>query len=158
VLFIVTGDELKGLIKGNVETNADALFRFFYAQMLVAGFVAAIGIVNTLVISVWDRRREIAIIRAVGGTRGQIARMVIFEAAALGALGLATAAIKGLFDTYFMSRTVAAVFGGYSIPFHFPALLMLWSIPAVLAVALAAAWWPARIAAKTNVVAGIGAE
>jgi putative ABC transport system permease protein len=158
LLFIMTGDELKAFIKGNVERNADVLFKFFYAQMLIAGFVAAIGIVNTLVISVWDRRQEIGIIRAVGGTRGQIARMIIFEATALGALGLATAAIKGLFDTYFMSRTVAGVFGGYSIPFHFPALLMLWSIPAVVAVVLAAAWWPARIAARTNVVAAIGAE
>jgi len=35
---------------------------------------------------------------------------------------------------------------------------MLWSIPAVAAVVLAAAWGPARIAAKTNVVGAIGAE
>jgi putative ABC transport system permease protein len=158
LLFIMTGDEARGFIKGEVESNADRLFKFFYAQMLVAGFVAAIGIVNTLVISVWDRRQEIGIIRAVGGTRGQIARMVMVEAMALGALGVATAALKGLFDTYFMSRTVSAVFGGYSVPFHVPVLLMLSSIPIVAAVALAAAWWPARIAANTNVVAAIGAE
>jgi putative ABC transport system permease protein len=158
LLFVMTGDEVRHFIKGVVEWNIDRLFRFFYAQMVIAGFVAAIGIVNTLVISVWDRRREIGIIRAVGGTRGQIAGMVMTEAIALGILGLVTAAIKGLFDTYFMSRTAAAIFGGYSVPFQVPYPLMLWSIPIVAAVALIAAWWPARIAANTNVVATIGAE
>ena len=158
LLFVMTGDEVRRFIKGVVEWNIDRLFKFFYAQMFVAGFVAAIGIVNTLVISVWDRRREIGIIRAVGGTRRQIAGMVIVEAVALGTLGLVTAAFKGLFDTYFMSRTVAAIFGGYSVPFHIPYGLMLWSVPIVAAVALAAAWWPARIAANTNIVATIGAE
>src|SRR5262249_26199244 len=158
LLFVMTGDEVRRFIKGVVEWNIDRLFKFFYAQMFVAGFVAAIGIVNTLVISVWDRRREIGIIRAVGGTRRQIGGMVIVEAVALGTLGLVTAAFKGLFDTYFMSRTVAAIFGGYSVPFHIPYGLMLWSVPIVAAVALAAAWWPARIAANTNIVATIGAE
>jgi putative ABC transport system permease protein len=114
--------------------------------------------VNTLVISVWDRRREIGIIRAIGGTRRQIAKIVMVESIALGTLGFATAVVKGVFDTYFMSRTVAAIFGGYSVPFHLPVTLMLWSIPVVTAVALAAAWWPSRVAANTNVVAAIGAE
>src|SRR5215472_14837654 len=158
LLFIMTGDEVRRFIKGAVEGNIDRLFRFFYAQMLIAGFVAAIGIVNTLVISVWDRRREIGIIRAVGGTRGQIAGMVVIEAFALGMLGLAAAALKGFFDTYFMTRTAAAIFGGYSVPFHLPWGLMILSIPIVAVVALAAAWWPARVAANTNVVAAIGAE
>jgi putative ABC transport system permease protein len=158
LLFIMTGDEVRHFIKTEVEWNIDRLFRFFYAQMLIAGLVAAIGIVNTLVISVWDRRREIGIIRAVGGTRGQIAGMVIAEAVALGILGLATAAVKGICDTYFMSRTAAAIFGGYSVPFHLPWQLMILSIPIVALVALAAAWWPARIAANTNVVTAIGSE
>jgi putative ABC transport system permease protein len=158
LLFVMTGDEVRRFIKGEVESNIDRLFKLFYAQMLIAAFVAAIGIVNTLVISVWDRRREIGIIRAVGGTRGQVAGMVIVEALALGILGLVTAAVKGFFDTYFLSRTASGIFGGYSIPFHLPWGLMMVSVPIVAAVALAAAWWPARIAANTNVVRAIGAE
>src|SRR5262249_62079268 len=109
----MTGDEVRRFIKGNVEGNIDRLFRFFYAQMLIAGFVAAIGIVNTLVISVWDRRREIGIIRAVGGTRGQVAKMVMVEALVLGALGLVTAGFKRGFGCYFMLRGEARIFCWY---------------------------------------------
>jgi ABC-type antimicrobial peptide transport system permease subunit len=69
-----------------------------------------------------------------------------------------TAAVKGFFDTYFLSHTASAIFGGYSVPFHLPWVLMMLSIPTVAVVALAAAWWPARIAANTNVVTAIGAE
>src|SRR5262249_13068751 len=138
--------------------NIDQFFKFFYVQMFIATFVAVIGIINTLVISVWDRKREIGIIRAVGGTRLQIKKIVLLEAATIGLIGLATGVGKGILDTFFMSRTAAAVFGGYPIPFYFPGKLILLSIPAIIAIALAAAWWPARLASRTNVIAAIGSE
>ena len=157
-LFVETSAESRRRGKEIVGANLEQFFRFFYVQMFIAAFVAVIGIVNTLVISVWDRRREIGIIRAVGGLRRQVAKMVLLEAAAIGLIGMLTGVVKGVLDTYFMSRTAAAVFGGYSVPVYLPAVLILVSLPVVMAVALAAAWWPARVASRTNVVAAIGAE
>jgi putative ABC transport system permease protein len=157
-LFVETAIERKRASKDVVVRNIDRFFMFFYVQMFIVSFVAAIGIINTLVISVWDRRREIGIMRAVGGTRGQIGRMVLLEAAVIGLIGLTTGVVKGVFDAYFMSRTAAAVFGGYSIPFNFPGALVLASAPIMIAVALGAAWWPARLASKTNVLEAIGSE
>lgn len=158
VLFVETADEVKNRGRKVVVSEIDRLFTFFYVQMFIATFVAVIGITNTLMISVWDRKREIGIIRAVGGTRRQIIKMVLLESAVISIVGLATAVVKGLFDTYFMSRTAATVFGGYSIPFHFPAALILLSAPVVITLALAAGWWPARLASGTNTVAAIGSE
>jgi ABC-type antimicrobial peptide transport system permease subunit len=77
---------------------------------------------------------------------------------AMGLIGLVTGVVKGVLDIYFMSRTAAGIFGGYSIPFYFSGKLLALSTPIVMIVALAAAWWPARVASRTNVVAAIGSE
>jgi ABC-type antimicrobial peptide transport system permease subunit len=66
--------------------------------------------------------------------------------------------LKGILDTYFLSRTAAAIFGGYEIPFYFSGKLVALSVPVVLVIALIAAWWPVRLATRTNVVAAIGSE
>lgn len=157
-IFVETAADIRRRGTETIARNLDRFFAFFYVQMFIATFVAVIGIINTLVISVWDRKREIGIIRAVGGTRGQIGKIVLLEAAAIAVIGLLTGVLKGVFDTYFMSRTVAMVFGGYRVPFYFPGALVLLSVPIITIIALAAAWWPARLAAKTNVVAAIGSE
>ncbi|HYM00991.1 MAG TPA: FtsX-like permease family protein [Blastocatellia bacterium] len=156
--FVLTADQLNRRVRDVVSSSVDRLFSFFYVQMFIAAFVGMIGIINTLVISVWDRKREIGILRAVGGTRLQIARMVLIEAAVLGVIGLVTGAAKGIFDTYFMSRTAATVFVGYTLPFYFPGYIIALSVPVVIILAIAAAWWPARIAARTNVVSAIASE
>jgi putative ABC transport system permease protein len=158
LLVVKTAAELKEQGAESVTASIDQLFSFFYVQMFIATFVAIIGIVNTLVISVWDRKREIAIIRAVGGTRRQIGRMVLLEATVIGIVGLLVGIAKGMFDTYFMAHTASGVFGGYSLPYSFPGALILLSVPFVTTISLAAAWWPARLAANANVVAGIGSE
>jgi putative ABC transport system permease protein len=157
-LVVQTSTEARRQSREVIAANIDQLFSFFYVQMLIATFVGVIGIINTLVISVWDRKREIGIIRALGGTRGQVRQMVLLEAGVICIIGLIAGIVKGVCDTYFMTHTVAAVFGGYTIPFYFPGGLMLLCVPVLIAVAIAAAWWPARVASRTNVVSAIGSE
>lgn len=157
-LLVTTAAEVKENGREAIVQTIDQLFSFFYVQMFIATFVAVIGIINTLVISVWDRKREIGIIRAVGGTRRQITRIVLLEAAVIAVIGLIIGAVKGVFDSYFMARTGTGIFGSYSIPVYFPATLILLSVPVVTILAIAAAWWPARLAAKTNVISAIGSE
>lgn len=157
-LLVETSDEIRRRGRETIERNVDQFFTFFYVQMFIATFVAVIGLINTLVISVWDRKRELGIIRAVGGTRRQIAKIIMLEAGAIGVIGLVTGIVKGVLDTYFMSRTAAGIFGGYPIPFYFSGKLLALSVPIVMIVALAAAWWPARLASRTNVVTAIGSE
>jgi putative ABC transport system permease protein len=157
-MLVETATEIKRRGKETVVSNIDQFFNFMYVQMFIVTFVAVIGLINTLVISVWERQREIGIIRAVGGTRRQVRKMVLLEAAAISLIGLGAGAMKGWFDAYFMSRTAAAVFGGYSVPLTFPGRLVMVSLPVLLAIALIAAWWPARLAANTRVVAVIGSE
>lgn len=152
--FVYTNGEYKRWIISVV----DQFFTLNYTQMAVAIFVAAIGIINTLIISVTERRREIGIIRAIGGLRRQVRNMVLLEAVAIAIVGIVTAVIKGVCDTYFLVNTASAVLAGYTIPFYFPGWLILQTTPLVIIIGLVAAWWPARNAVNLNVIEVLGAE
>ena len=127
-------------------------------QMVIAIIVAAIGIFNTLVISVSERRREIGVLRAIGGLRGQIRKMIMLEAIAIAITGLLTGIFAGTLNTYFLVHTAAMVLAGFPLPFQFPVALILVTVPIVLLVAITAAWWPARSAVNLKVVEAIGYE
>jgi putative ABC transport system permease protein len=152
--FVYTNSEYKRWIMSLI----DQFFTFNYTQMVVAIFVAAIGIINTLIISIAERKREIGVIRAIGGMRWQIRRMVLLEAVAIAVVGVVAAVLKGLLDTYFAVRTAAAVLGGYTIPYYFPWTMIIVALPLALGIALAAAWWPARRSVRTSVIEAINYE
>ena len=136
----------------------DQFFLLNYMQLVVAVIVAVVGIVNTLIVSVMDRRREFAIVRAIGGYRHQIRKMVLLEAVAISIVGVMVGALAAVFNIQFMSRTVSTVLAGYEVPFYFPWTLVLEALPAVVVVSLLAAWIPARHAMQMSVIEAIGYE
>ncbi|HEX8098066.1 MAG TPA: FtsX-like permease family protein, partial [Pyrinomonadaceae bacterium] len=100
----------------------------------------------------------VGVIRAVGGLRRQVQKMILLEAAALALIGTATGALAGLFNAYFLVRTAAMMIAGFTLPLRFPTTLVLVTLPLVLLVALASAWWPARRAVRLSVIEAIGYE
>ena len=152
--FIYTNQEYKRWVINLI----DGFFVLNYMQMGIAIVVAALGIVNTLIISVSERKRELGMLRALGGLKRQIKKMVLLEAVAIGLIGIAAGALAGALNTYFLVRTAATMIGGYTIPFHFPLWLVLVTLPIVTLIALMAAWWPARRAVNLGVIEAIGYE
>ena len=152
--FVYTNAEFKRWISSLV----DQFFTLNYMQLVVAVLIAILGIVNTLLISVSERRREIGIVRAIGGLRGQIRKLVLLEAVAVAVVGVFVGSIAGMLNTVFMSHTVSVVLAGYSVPFYFPWEFVLLSVPVVTLISLAAGWWPARNAACMQVIEAIGYE
>ncbi len=136
----------------------DRFFMLNYMQLVVAVIVAVVGIANTLIISIAERRREFGIIRAIGGYQGQIRKMVLLEAVSISVVGVLVGAVGALFNIQFLSRTVSTVLAGYDVPFYFPWLLILETFPAVVAVSLLAGWIPARHAMQAPVIEAIGYE
>lgn len=136
----------------------DEFFTLTYLQMLVAFMVAGLGLVNTMVISVAERKRELGVFRAIGGLRRQVAKMVLIEAAAISIIGLVTGLICGSFNAYFLVATAAKVIAGFTLPLVFPLGIALLALPVVLFLALVSAWLPARHAARLRVVEAIGYE
>ena len=152
--FVYTNAEFRQWVFGLV----NQFFLFNYIQLVVAILVATLGIVNTLVISVSERSREIGIVRAIGGMRAQIRKMVLLEAVAISLVGLFTGAIAAVFNTYFMVHTVSLVLAGYTVPFYFPWPLILITLPIVVVISLIAGWWPAQRAVNLQVIEAIGYE
>lgn len=122
---------------------------------LIALFVAGIGITNTLATSVVERTREIGILKAVGATGGQVLRIFLFEGTLLGLAGgllgvLAAYAISWPADR-FVSQLVTTQSQGMlkaSTVFLFPAWLPAGAVLFTVAATTAAAYLPARRAAR----------
>lgn len=144
--------------KGWIDTLVDKFFTLNYMQLVVAVFIAVVGIANTLVISVAERHREFGVIRSIGGYRAQIRKMVLLEALSIAIVGVAVGSIAALFNIEFLSRTVSTVLAGYDVPFYYPWLLIIETLPAVVAVSLLAGWIPARHAMQASVIEAIGYE
>jgi putative ABC transport system permease protein len=90
-------------------TEAAAQLRAVFRQMQraitlligIGALVAGLGVVNAMLSSVAERRREMGLLRAVGGTRRQIARLILAEAAVLGAVAAGVGTVLGWAVTLF---------------------------------------------------------
>ena len=144
-----------------IETIASAVdralrqvFGLFDALALVAVIVAALGIVNTLTVSVLERVRELGVLRAAGMTRGQVRRTVVVEAGILGivgsVLGIATGLVAGAILT--------ALAGGGRLTLELPWTSIAVAAALGIGVSMVAAWYPARLASRLAIVAAVQHE
>jgi putative ABC transport system permease protein len=122
--------------------------------LLAVSFVA---VLSTLLLVGMQRRRQLAMLVAIGTPPSTLARMVLVEAGAVGLVAVGLGVGGGLVVLWALV-TVAPLLTGFAVPFHphWPALL-LWGGVAFL-VAVLAALWPARRAARTEVLAALHYE
>jgi putative ABC transport system permease protein len=127
------------------------------AILYIALLASALGIVNTLLLSVVAQRRELALLRAVGATQQQTQAMVVGEALFLGLVGAGLGALAGvLFAGSFVQG--AAEFIGVTIKTVYPVRDALTSTVLAVVLSVVAAFVPAWRAGKTPVVTGLRAE
>src|SRR5207248_7367400 len=93
----------------------DEWFAMTYNQIVVAVLVAILGIVNTLTVSITDRKRELGIMQAVGGLRTQVRRTVWIEALSIGMIGLVLGAGLGAINLYYSLGTAKRDLGGANL-------------------------------------------
>ncbi len=89
-------------------------------QIAIAVLVAMLGIVNTLTVSITDRRRELGVLRAVGALRGQIRRTIWIEALTVAVLGLALGFAFGAINLYYMLEIGRRDIAGLRLGYRFP--------------------------------------
>ncbi|MFQ5408211.1 MAG: ABC transporter permease [Anaerolineales bacterium] len=136
---------------------ADQSFALFDVLGLIGIVVAALGVINTLMMNVLERRREIGGLRSLGMTRWQVGKMVLAEAATLGAIGGAIGlAFGALLGRVFVANLNGA--GGYDLTFTLPLNALLVGAAIALLVSQLAAFYPAWRAAGVNIVAAIKHE
>jgi putative ABC transport system permease protein len=126
-----------------------------YALLALAVLIALIGIVNTLMLSVFERTREIGLLRAVGMRRRQVRTMIRSEAVILAIFGAIIGIVIGTgMGIALVSSLKTQGITDTVVPY---ANLLIFLILAAL-LGLVAASWPARRAAKLDVLAAIAAE
>jgi len=141
-------------VAGAVDDALGQVFGLFDALALVAVLVAALGIVNTLTVSVLERVRELGVLRAAGMTRGQVRRTVVVEAGILGIVGAALGIATGLIA----AAALISLAGGTSLILDLPWGSIATAIVLGIVVAMAAAWYPARLASRLAIVAAVQHE
>ena len=126
-----------------------------YALLALAVLIALIGIVNTLMLSVFERTREIGLLRAVGMRRRQVRIMIRSEAVILAIFGAIIGIIIGTgIGIALVSSLKNQGISDTVVPWS---SLVIFLILAAL-LGLVAASWPGRRAAKLDVLAAIAAQ
>ena len=136
----------------------DRTFVLTYVLEAIAVLVAVLGIINTLVTAVLERRREFATLRALGASARQVERLVLWEAAYLGLIGAALGVVGGLLLALLLIHVINKQSFGWTIQMTVPGGLILQAVALALTAALVAGYWPARWAARQPLVDGLREE
>jgi putative ABC transport system permease protein len=135
------------------QTNAlKGILNVFYVLLALSVIVSVFGIVNTLVLTVFERTREIGMLRAIGMTRPQVRRMIrqesVITALIGGVLGILLGIVLGGLLIYKVDFIV------FSLPI---VSLIVFALAAIL-VGILAAIFPARRASRLNILAALQYE
>ena len=122
----------------------------------IALVVAALGIINTMIMSILERTREIGIMKAIGGSEGEIRMIFFIEAGTIGLIG----AVFGLILGWIVTRIANMIANVRFLPpgepavdfFYFPLWLIFGAVAFSLVISLAAGLYPANRAARVNPV------
>jgi putative ABC transport system permease protein len=142
--------------KARIEGDFNRQYVFFYAIMGVSVAVSAFGVVNTLSMSVFERTREIGILRAIGTTRLQIGRLIIDEGVVISLIGCLVGVVLGSLLGYLFVQGSGA--GGFEIEFYYPRLPALAALLSGLFIGVFAGLLPARSAGRKPIVEAVGYE
>ncbi|MFI6869668.1 FtsX-like permease family protein [Nocardia sp. NPDC050406] len=151
-VHLYSGEEALDGISSSME-QAMTLAR---AILVITAVIAAMALLNTLMLALLERRRELGILRAVGSTRRFALRMILAEAAAIGVVGAVLGVIFGL-TNQFLYAAIATDLLGVDVTARPGPLLPVFATTA-LVLSLLGSIPPALRAARLNIVDAVSAD
>ncbi|PZR54425.1 ABC transporter permease [Xylanimonas oleitrophica] len=142
--------------RASFESVVDTALGMVLGLLAVAVIIALIGVANTLSLSVIERRRESATLRAVGVTRGQLRWMLAVEGMLIAGVGAVLGILLGLLYGWGGSLAALGVMGDVRLAVPWTEILLI-AVVALVA-GLVASVLPGRSAAKSSPVAALGAD
>ena len=144
------------IIRSNTELKKQVLevfdktFAITYSLEIIAILVAVLGLFNTLVSLILERKREIGILRFIGAFTRQIKRMILIEAGILGLIGSVMGLVAGVVVSYILIFVINKQSFGWTIQVHFPYIFILLLVAFSWGVSVLAGLYPARLAQELN--------
>ncbi|HKN87371.1 MAG TPA: FtsX-like permease family protein, partial [Nitrospiraceae bacterium] len=153
-LMVISNTELRQ----EIMTIFDRTFTVTYVLELIAIIIAVLGIINTLVLSVLQRRREFAMLRSLGTTMLHIRRLMLWESGYLGLLGGVLGVVGGMLLSVLLIEVINKQSFGWTIRFSVQPLVVVQALVLALGAAFVAAYIPARWAGKQSIAEGLRYE
>jgi putative ABC transport system permease protein len=147
---IQTRDEFKT----NFEAPINNLLNLLYALLALSVIISLVGIINTLILTVFERTRELGMLRAVGMTRRQVRMMIRYESIVTSLMGAALGMAVGIF----LAALITHALSNDGIVFAVPWIQIVYFVIAAIIVGILAAVIPARRAARLNVLQALQYE
>jgi putative ABC transport system permease protein len=141
-------------LKQNQENQINPLLGLVYALLSLAIIVSLFGIANTLALSIYERTRELGMLRAVGMSRRQVRRMIRYESVITALIGAVLGMVLGLIFAALMS--VPLEDEGFVLSYPVGQLVFILVVAALAGVVAAIA--PARRAARLDVLQALAYE
>lgn len=136
-------------IKAQNEAIFNVIYGLLYGVAVIIALIGAIGLFNTLAMSVLERRREIGILRSMGATSGKVAQVFWAEGLSLGGLAWVVALIIGIPAAYGFVRLLGGLF--LPVPFAFSPVGLIAMLVFILIVAAAASLGPVLGASRVKI-------
>ena len=135
-------------VEDDARQQINQLLALIYALLGLSIIIALFGVVNTLILTIHERTREIGMLRAIGTSRRQVRRMIRYESVITAMIGAIVGAAIGL------GLAVVAVLAlegeGLVLSVPYPLIVILLILAAIAGVAAAIA--PARRASRVNII------
>ena len=147
---VMTAAEYKDSMVGQL----NMLLNLLYGLLAMSVIISLFGIVNTLVLSVYERTREIGLLRAIGASRRQIRRSVRYESVITSVIGGVLGIVVGVAFAYVVTTRL----GGIGISFSVPVVQLVVFLVVSIVVGVIAAILPARRAARIDILEAIHYE
>jgi putative ABC transport system permease protein len=137
-----------GELRAEILNIFDRTFRVTYVLELIALSVAVLGIINTLMTAITERRRELATLRALGVSRPQIQGLIFWESCYVAGLGAGLGILVGLALSVLLINVINKQSFGWTIQFTLPLETLGMAVLVALLAAFLGAWGPARWASR----------
>jgi putative ABC transport system permease protein len=147
---VETRDEFKNGQLGELDTTLNVLYALLGLSVLVSLF----GVVNTLVLSVFERTRELGMLRAVGMSRRQVRRMIRYESVVTLLIGASLGIAVGIF----LAGLTSLALSDYGVVFSLPFLSLAIFVAVAILAGMLSAILPARRASRLNVLEALQYE
>ena len=132
--------------RDEISSRVDSILYLLYVLLAMSVVISLFGIVNTLVLSITERTREIGMLRAIGLTRSQLRRMVRYESTITSGIGAVIGIVLGVLLAWVFSLGLR----DEGIVFQIPWLQLLIFLVVAIIAGIVAAVLPARRAARLD--------